>query len=98
MLFSNSIPIDRVQCAFISTEEVETLVRVEFMGYKSATTGHILPGSHIPTMAMPSGAAPRGNEHDHCSRSRTFHRIVKHGLASSLKVWHGIGYSRADGN
>lgn len=94
MLFSFNGEIDRVQCAFISTEEVENIVESihEQIGYSEA---YPLP-EYIPDGDAVSGALTQGNEHDPLFEEAA-RFIVSSNTAStsSLQRRYNIGYNRA---
>lgn len=94
MLFSFNGEIDRVQCAFISTEEVENIVESihEQIGYSEA---YPLP-EYIPDGDAVAGAITQGNEHDPLFEEAA-RFIVSSNTAStsSLQRRYNIGYNRA---
>lgn len=93
MLFSNNGKIDRVQCAFIDTDEVESIVKYidEQMGYDTA---YELP-EFIPDDVDASGM---GSVNDHDSLFEEAARFVVQSSTastSSLQRRYSIGYNRA---
>ena len=94
MLFSFNGEIDRVQCAFISTEEVENIVECihEQIGYSEA---YPLP-EYVPDNDAISGAITQGNDRDPLFEEAA-RFIVSSNTAStsSLQRRYNIGYNRA---
>lgn len=94
MLFSHNGSLERVQCAFISTEEVETLT--EFIdnqvGYDQA---YPLP-EYVPEIAEGGASAGASMERDALfDEAARFVVGRQQGSTSSLQRQFGIGYNRA---
>ncbi len=94
MLFSHNGSLERVQCAFISTEEVETLT--EFIdnqvGYDQA---YPLP-EYVPEAAEGGAMAGASMERDALfDEAARFVVSRQQGSTSSLQRQFGIGYNRA---
>ena len=93
MLFSFNGEIDRVQCAFISTEEVENIVESihEQIGYSEA---YPLP-EYIPEGGDISSAI-QGNDHDPLFEEAARFIVTSNTAStSSLQRRYAIGYNRA---
>ena len=94
MLFSFNGEIDRVQCAFISTEEVENIVESihEQIGYSEA---YPLP-EYIPDGDAIAGAITQGNERDPLFEEAARFIVTSNTAStSSLQRRWSIGYNRA---
>ncbi len=93
MLFSHNGKLDRVQCAFISTEEVESICDWidEQVGYEHAY--------YLPECLPDAGAAGSGNNFS--DKDQLFDEIARFVVASttastsSLQRRYSIGYNRA---
>ncbi len=94
MLFSHNGSLDRVQCAFISTEEVETLTEYidNQVGYDQA---YPLP-EYVPEAAEGGSIAGASMERDALfDEAARFVVSRQQGSTSSLQRQFGIGYNRA---
>jgi S-DNA-T family DNA segregation ATPase FtsK/SpoIIIE len=94
MLFSFNGEIDRVQCAFISTEEVENIVESihEQIGYSEA---YPLP-EYVPDGDAISGALSQGNDNDPLFEEAARFIVTSNTAStSSLQRRYSIGYNRA---
>ncbi len=96
MLFSHNGSLERVQCAFISTEEVEALTEYidNQVGY---ATAYALP-EYVPETEGGGGGAAAGGSMERDALFDEAARFVvsrQQGSTSSLQRQFGIGYNRA---